>query len=464
LTGPADAERKTPRRRGALSLRAVADRDLPADEDAVRDELLAVLGSAAFAGASLQQRLLRHLVERQLEGGGDTLKETLLAIEVYQRPAGRFDPKNDSIVRVEARRLRERLAQHYAATTARAAGGVRIDLPKGSYKPRFVSAAAARGAAEAQAAELVERGQYFLRQGEEEGYRKALARFEQAAALAPGLVAAHSGVARAWTQLVATNIEPPLPGVTHALAAVRRALELAPRHADSLVQAAQLIQRFEFDWPAAEQLYRRALAVAPDSAFVLHAHGFALMVRGDHDAAEERFAKARRLDPLNLPARAHHALLQIYRGAWAEAEDTLRGMLDMSPDNVLGLSLFAFVALLRGDAAGALSLYRRVGELHPRLTIGQAGQAQALAVLGRADDARALMAAMREREGAAYVSPYQLAMIHERLGERAAALAELARAVEERDPNALTIPVDPTFAALRATADGALLARRVLGL
>ena len=439
--------------------------DEPSSARAAREELLRVLGSPAFAGALSQQRLLRHLVERTLEGGGDRLKETALAIEVFQRPAGRFDPKTDSIVRVEARRLRERLRQHYQNhqdAAAAPAAEIRIELPKGSYKPLFVPTEP-RSTPETQAAELVERGQYFLRQGKEDGYRKALERFQSAAELAPALAAAHSGIARAWMQLVATNIEPPLPGVTHALAAVRRALEHQPRHVESMVQAAQLTHRFEFDWPAALVWYRRATDAAPDSALVMHAHAFGLMVRGDFNAAEALLAKARRIDPLHLTQRAHQGLLQMYRGDWAAAEATLHAMLDMSPDNVLGLSLLAYVALQRGDAAGALPQYQRVSELHPLLSIGLVGQAQALAALGRTDEARALLHGLKTDWRGGWLSPYQLAMVHERLGEHEAALDELARAIDARDPNALTLPVDPAFAALRQMPRGAALVLRVLG-
>jgi hypothetical protein len=100
-------------------------------------ELARVLAAPAFAGALAHQRLLRHLVEQTLAGQADTLKETVLGIEVFQRPAHSFDPRRDSIVRVEARRLRQRLQQHYQATPG---GTLMIVLPTGSYRPQFVLA------------------------------------------------------------------------------------------------------------------------------------------------------------------------------------------------------------------------------------------------------------------------------------------------------------------------------------
>ena len=425
---------------------------------AARDELHSVLGSPAFAGAMAHQRLLRHLVERALAGEGDTLKETVIAIEVFQRPAGRFDPKSDSIVRVEARRLRERLRQHYD-TQGLPAARLRIDLPKGSYRPRFVTGG---DVAATPAAELVDRGQYFLRQGHEDGHRKALARFEEAALLAPGLAAAHSGVARAWVQLVSTNLEPPLPGVELALAAVQRALALQPGHVDSLVLAAQLTHRFAFDWPGAQALFAQARRAAPASPYVEHALAFSLMMRGAFDEAQALLADARLRDPLHLTLRAHEGLLHLYRRDWDAAEAALRALLDMVPHNVLATSLQATVALLRGQPERALPMFNEVAARHPGLSIGAIGRAQVLAVSGRADEARETLHRLSRDWQGRYLSPYQLAMVHERLGERDEALSAMARSIAERDPNALTLPVDPTFDALRADPAGAALVRQVM--
>ena len=64
-----------------------------------------MLAGAAFAGALAPQRLPSHLVLQTRDGRGDELKETLPGIAVFRRPADRFDPRRDSIVRVEAARL-----------------------------------------------------------------------------------------------------------------------------------------------------------------------------------------------------------------------------------------------------------------------------------------------------------------------------------------------------------------------
>ncbi len=74
---------------------------------------------------------------KYFEGTADQIKEYNIAVEALGRPAD-FDQKRDSIVRVEAHRLRKRLREYYAADGADHA--IRIDIPPGQYAPRFLPA------------------------------------------------------------------------------------------------------------------------------------------------------------------------------------------------------------------------------------------------------------------------------------------------------------------------------------
>lgn len=106
----------------------------PPDAAAVRAQLERILGSSLFANAGRVSRLLRFTVERTLEGEGDRLKEYLLGVEVFDRDE-QYDPRLDSIVRVEARRLRARLTEYYS--TAGTDDTVLIRFEKGGYAPQF---------------------------------------------------------------------------------------------------------------------------------------------------------------------------------------------------------------------------------------------------------------------------------------------------------------------------------------
>src|SRR5437773_10436736 len=103
-------------------------------EHAIREHLSALLSSAAFAQVDRLKRFLRYVVEETVAGRNENLKEYSIGVEVFDREAS-FDPRTDPIVRVQARRLRARLARYYEDEGRR--DEMRIELPKGSYAPEF---------------------------------------------------------------------------------------------------------------------------------------------------------------------------------------------------------------------------------------------------------------------------------------------------------------------------------------
>ena len=92
------------------------------------------MASAGFRNSDRMVRFLRLIVEKALAGEAGGLKEYTLGVEVFDRDTA-FDPKNDTIVRVEARRLRRKLEEYYAGAGANDA--VRIEMPTPGYAPVF---------------------------------------------------------------------------------------------------------------------------------------------------------------------------------------------------------------------------------------------------------------------------------------------------------------------------------------
>ena len=95
-------------------------------------QLARILASPGFVKAERLARFLQFVVNQSLEGKAGELKETLIGVEVYGRPPD-YDPRADSIVRMEASRLRSRLQEYYA--NGGVADAVVIALPKGGYSP-----------------------------------------------------------------------------------------------------------------------------------------------------------------------------------------------------------------------------------------------------------------------------------------------------------------------------------------
>ena len=100
----------------------------------IRKQLDLLLHNAHFSQSKRFPSFLRFIVQEELEGRSDQLKERTLGIEVFGREAG-YDTTSDPIVRVTAAEIRKRIAQYYQEPGH--ALELRISLPPGSYIPRF---------------------------------------------------------------------------------------------------------------------------------------------------------------------------------------------------------------------------------------------------------------------------------------------------------------------------------------
>ena len=105
---------------------------------AIRNQLNKILSSKWFLDSPRMARFLRYAAEETLHGAGQQLKESVIGHQVFDRPPD-YDSRTDPIVRVEARRLRQKLSAYYEQEGKR--DQLIIDLPKGQYAPVFRSQA-----------------------------------------------------------------------------------------------------------------------------------------------------------------------------------------------------------------------------------------------------------------------------------------------------------------------------------
>jgi TolB-like protein len=110
--------------------------------ESVRGQVARILASRGFVRSRRLGQFLRFTVSQVLDGKQADLKEYLVGVEVFDK-LDSFDPRIDSIVRVEARRLRAKLEQYYRADGAQ--DPVVICFPKGSYVPLFLNRQQAQG-------------------------------------------------------------------------------------------------------------------------------------------------------------------------------------------------------------------------------------------------------------------------------------------------------------------------------
>ena len=104
--------------------------------EATLSQLEKVLSSGTFVHSPQLCRFLRFVVEQELAGEADQLKEYVLGLQVLGKDES-FDPRIDTSVRSEARRLRQKLAEYYQSEGKNDA--IEIAMPKGSYRAAFTN-------------------------------------------------------------------------------------------------------------------------------------------------------------------------------------------------------------------------------------------------------------------------------------------------------------------------------------
>src|SRR5262245_22030794 len=112
---------------------------ITAAKDRIPDKLIhhqlnRILASNTFRQVDRLKRFASFIVQEAVARRGEDLKEYVIGVQVLGKEAS-FDPRTDPIVRVQARRLRSRLAEYYSKEGQ--TDEVIIDIPKGGYAPSF---------------------------------------------------------------------------------------------------------------------------------------------------------------------------------------------------------------------------------------------------------------------------------------------------------------------------------------
>ena len=104
------------------------------EKDAVQQQLEKLLATPLFHSSKRYPSFLKFVVTRSLAGQTDQLKERILGVEIFGRPAD-YDTNTDPIVRVTAAEIRKRIEQYYQ--DPKHSQEIRLYLPAGSYVPQY---------------------------------------------------------------------------------------------------------------------------------------------------------------------------------------------------------------------------------------------------------------------------------------------------------------------------------------
>ena len=308
---------------------------------------------------------------------------------------------------------------------------LRATLPENGEKPSLVRPVTEHS--EAYQAYL--KGMYCWNQWTPDSARQSIDHFQRAIELDPEFARAWGAMARSHTYLGAMGRSARC-GEAYgcAYAAAEKAIELDSEIEDSHV-ALGLVRLFhDWDRPAAEASFLRAMAINPDSVDVLHGYSLYLQADGRAEEAVAVLERAAMLDPLNLPVLDHlgraHATCRQYDEALAQFDRVL----ELDPEFRSALEGQGWTCLYMGRLDDAIDTFERVRDLTPHLKGGITPLAYALGVAGREAEAEELVALIEEREQEEpdVSLDLDLAIIFSGMGREEQALDRLRRAADKR--------------------------------
>jgi TolB-like protein/Tfp pilus assembly protein PilF len=295
------------------------------------------------------------------------------------------------------------------------------------------------------------KGRFFWNKWTPDSQRAAIQLYEKAIERDPSYALAWCGIADAWGVLGNIKAVPPAEAFPRAKGAALKALEFDPNLSEAHASLGFLRRFFDWEWSSAEREFRSAVRLNPGYATGRRWYGQFLSGMGRHDEAIAEVRHALDLDPLSVIIHTALGDVLFYARRYDEAIAIYRKALELDPDFSAGQSDLARALEHSGRVDEAIRGYERAIALAgSSMADPSIGLANACAAAGRRDEALAVLDELKRRRDRQYVSPWGLASIYARLGERETALEWLECAYDEHDSTLVWIKVHPRFDALRA--------------
>jgi tetratricopeptide (TPR) repeat protein len=313
-----------------------------------------------------------------------------------------------------------------------------------------------------EAYDLYLKGRYFSGKGTEDALKKAIEYYQQATALDPNYALAYVGIASSYTSLGGVlGYQSPAENYPKSKEFAMRALALDETLAEAHSALATYSLNYEWNWPEAEQQYKRAIELNPNYGVAHAGYGTYLEALGRFDEAVRERQLAQKFDPLSPFAVADVGYPLYYARQYDEAIKHYRRGLELDPKFSWGHLWIGQVYVQRGMYNEAIDEINQAIQLSGGDTRARATLGHAFAVAGRRDDAIKVLNELRSLAKERYVSPYFMALIYVGLGDDRQAVAWLEKACEERQSYLILMKAEPVFDRLHADPGFQAIERRV---
>jgi TolB-like protein/Flp pilus assembly protein TadD len=315
--------------------------------------------------------------------------------------------------------------------------------------------------ANAEAYQLYLKGRFHVFKLTPPEVQQGIAYLQQAIQLDPNYALAYVGISEAYRSLALGAEMTPTEFLPKSRDAAQKALSIDDGLAEAHTALGTTIFWHDWNWNEAENQYKRALDLNPNSADTHLFYAHLLSNTGRHAESLAEIKRARELDPFNPFFNALAGQFLLHAGKPDEALARLRDTFELAPGFWLPHAFAASVYIDKGMFPEAIAEARRAGELSNGQTISVAYEGYALAKSGKRDEAQAALASLLKLSKERFVPPYHIALVYNGLGESDEALAWLERGFEQRDPKMAFLKVDPKWNNLRGVARFQDLIRRM---
>jgi DNA-binding winged helix-turn-helix (wHTH) protein/TolB-like protein/Flp pilus assembly protein TadD len=287
---------------------------------------------------------------------------------------------------------------------------------------------------------------------------QAIEYFEKAIERDARYALAYAGLADCYAILGVFGMRAPHDVFPQARRAAEQALAIDPHAAPVHATLGHIKIQYDLDWAGGLAHYARAIEIDPNYARTYHFRGIAYAMHGDTALAIEQFRRAQQVEPLFIAPRAAHGMVLVYarRNAEAVAQLSETLALDERADNARTYLGRAYMH--GGEYERALVEFRKRHSLAP----GSYGDiAQAFALSGRHEEARAELQRLLNVSKERHVQALDIATVYASLGEKEHTFDWLERAFQDRSTNLGFLSQDPTFDAVREEPRFAALVKRI---
>jgi TolB-like protein/Tfp pilus assembly protein PilF len=315
----------------------------------------------------------------------------------------------------------------------------------------------------AEAYRLYLTGRYLSNNGTPEGLQRSISYFRQAVDLDPDFALGYAGMADAYTLLGTTGpaAMQPREAMPEARRAAQRALEIDSGLSEAHTSLAWVKYRFDWDWRGAEDGFRRALELNPNNAQARQWYSDYLLAMGRLDEALAEVKRARELDPLSLFINWNVGRTLYFERRYDEALAETLKTLEMNPNFSRTYVYLKEIYLLKGREDEAFAAHLKLAAL-------TGNSPERLSALKGTYDSGGWKAVWRkeiewalEDSKRRYITPFNIAILYSRVGDKDRTFEWLGRSVEERDGSLVYLKIDQRWDFVRSDPRFADLLRRL---